>query len=1049
MRLSCVRSVVSLAAIWLAASAFGFICTAAYGQGPEWVWVSGSDYVNKLGTYGTLGVPSAANVPLPNTGASAWTDSSGNLWFFGGIGVVSSRLLNALWKFNPSTQEWTWMGGNGTSLSSPCPPDGEGECPPAAVYGTLGVPAAGNIPGGRIDGAAWTDASGNFWLFGGNGYDSAGNMGMLNDLWEFSPSSDEWTWMGGSSTLSPTPLGLLVVPGVYGTLGTPASVNIPGGRRSASSWVDSHGNFWLFGGNGVDDSENVGLLNDLWEFNPSTGQWAWMSGSDRIVPLAGSTIGGPSGVYGTLGVPAPGNFPGGREGASQWTDSSGNLWLFGGVGHDSVGTDGGLNDLWEFNPSTTEWTWMNGSSTLPSPVCSPSGTCDSYGQPGVYGTLGVPATDNTPGSRYEAASWTDADGNFWLFGGSGSDSAGNSGLLNDLWMFTASTDEWTWMGGNSTFPCTSTGTACFEPGEYGVLGISAASDIPGSRYGAISWTGGDGEMWLFGGTGYDSTGTSGYLNDLWAVGAPTSTPAISPVSGPYTGPQSVTITDSTPGALIYYTTNGSVPTVRSNLYSTPLTISQASTLKAIAIAPGDIDSALATASYTFRATPTVAVTPASTNISPGESLQVAVAVSGATGSPAATGTVILASGSYTSAPATLASGSATITIPANSLSAGTATLIATYTPGTASASIYTSATGTSSVTVSGVTPTVTVTLSSTNITAAQAVQATIVVSGGSGNAVPTGAITLTGGGYSSGAITLLGGSAAFSIPAGALSVGTDTLTATYTPDASSVATYSIATGSVSVSVVMPNPAPVISSMSPAIATAGSTAFTLTVTGSGFISGSTVYWGATALTTQFVSATQLTAQVQATDITTAGTSTITVQTPMPGGGTSNSLQFEVNSSGTTAPSFATATATVTPGASATYAVTLPSGATNVTVNCLNLPAGVTCSYSAATGLVTIASSALTPVGAYQITVVFTETLPGAATALVLLPVFLLPLLFARRRLGNGRDWLTASLGLIFIAAAVCITACGGGGSSSTPVNPTHQVTSAGVVTLTVQ
>jgi hypothetical protein len=59
------------------------------------------------------------------------------------------------------------------------------------------------------------------------------------------------------------------------------------------------------------------------------------------------------------------------------------------------------------------------------------------------------------------------------------------------------------------------------------------------------------------------------------------------------------------------------------------------------------------------------------------------------------------------------------------------------------------------------------------------------------------------------------------------------------------------------------------------------------------------------------------------------------------------------------------------------------------------------------------------------------------------------LFARRRLGNGRVWLTASLGLIFIAAAVCMTACGGGGSSSTPVNPTHQVTSAGVVTLTVQ
>ena len=72
---------------------------------------------------------------------------------------------------------------------------------------------------------------------------------------------------------------------------------------------------------------------------------------------------------------------------------------------DADGTDGDLNDLWEFNPSTNEWTWMGGSST---PCCN---------APGVYGTLGVPAPANIPGGRFAPSIWTDLNGNLWLFGG--------------------------------------------------------------------------------------------------------------------------------------------------------------------------------------------------------------------------------------------------------------------------------------------------------------------------------------------------------------------------------------------------------------------------------------------------------------------------------------------------------------------------------------------------------------------------------------------------------------------------------------------------------
>ena len=93
--------------------------------------------------------------------------------------------------------------------------------------------------------------------------------------------------------------------------------------------------------------------------------------------------------------------------------------------------------------------------------------------------------------------------------------------------------------------------------------------------------------------------------------------------------------------------------------------------------------------------PTVTVTPGAASIARSQSLQVTVAVSGGAGNPTPTGSVTLTSGSYTSSAITLASGSATVTVPAESLASGTPTLTATYTPDAASSTVYTSATGTS------------------------------------------------------------------------------------------------------------------------------------------------------------------------------------------------------------------------------------------------------------------------------------------------------------------------------------------------------------------
>jgi uncharacterized repeat protein (TIGR03803 family) len=86
------------------------------------------------------------------------------------------------------------------------------------------------------------------------------------------------------------------------------------------------------------------------------------------------------------------------------------------------------------------------------------------------------------------------------------------------------------------------------------------------------------------------------------------------------------------------------------------------------------------------------------------------------------------------------------------------------------------------------------------------------------------------------------------------------------------------------------PAPTINSISPTSAIAGGAAFTLTVNGTNFVSGSTVNFNGKARTTTFVGATQLTAAIPASDIAIAGTFNMTVTNP--GGGTSNAVSFTV-------------------------------------------------------------------------------------------------------------------------------------------------------------
>lgn len=91
-----------------------------------------------------------------------------------------------------------------------------------------------------------------------------------------------------------------------------------------------------------------------------------------------------------------------------------------------------------------------------------------------------------------------------------------------------------------------------------------------------------------------AVGSASYI-----IGTTAAPPTFSPIAGAYSATQTVTISDTTPAASIYYTLDGSTPTTSSTLYTAPLTISATTSITAIAHAAGYTDSSPATATYTI------------------------------------------------------------------------------------------------------------------------------------------------------------------------------------------------------------------------------------------------------------------------------------------------------------------------------------------------------------------------------------------------------------------------------------------------------------------
>ena len=187
--------------------------------------------------------------------------------------------------------------------------------------------------------------------------------------------------------------------------------------------------------------------------------------------------------------------PNSRWCAVSWLDNAGNAYMFGGVGNNTY------NDLWKFNG--TIWSQITNAGTPPSPRFGAVSWRDKSGNAYVFGGYndstylndlwkfnGTTWTQviisrllSAPNARFGAVSWTDNDGNAYVFGGYAYDSN-----YNDLWRFNGTT--WTQVIAN---------------GE---------SNSPAGRVLSISWTDNIGNAYVFGGYAFIN-GRYTYYNDLW------------------------------------------------------------------------------------------------------------------------------------------------------------------------------------------------------------------------------------------------------------------------------------------------------------------------------------------------------------------------------------------------------------------------------------------------------------------------------------------------------------------------------------------------------
>ncbi len=347
----------------------------------------------------------------------------------------------------------------------------------------------------------------------------------------------------------------------------------------------------------------------------------------------------------------------------------------------------------------------------------------------------------------------------------------------------------------------------------------------------------------------------------------TATPTFNPAGGTFTGAQTVTISDATSGANIYYTLDGTAPTANAAVYTVPLSIAKSTTLSAIAVASGLANSGVNSATYTIQPVlpaPTVSgLSPASANAG-GAAFTLTV-----NGTNFVSGATILWNGQALAPTTVVSATQLTATVPVN--------LIAS--PGAVNVAVSQSSgiSGVVPFTVNSVAPTITSLSPAT--TAAGGLDFPLTVNGTNFASDATVYWNSTQLATTPGTSTQL----TATVPANLITTATTaSITVRESAGTSPAATFTVTA-----------PAVTITGLNPSSVNVGSGAFSLEVDGTNFVSGATVKWNGTALNTTFGGQTKLTAAVTADLVATAGPVSITV-TEL--GGTSAAQTFTINALG---------------------------------------------------------------------------------------------------------------------------------------------------------
>ncbi len=395
----------------------------------DWVWLNGEDVGNQhshLPATRDETDENAKSYPGSRSGAGWWTDHlNGQVWMFGGRGydghlTEQAMVLTDLWMFSSKGNSWRCVNrGEITKLTHSIPPKRH-LAAMCGVHSIAIIVFGGEGSGNHILSDTWVyNVNKAAWLplaFKGNvptptarkgcahwcvhdkmivygGVDEHNNT--LSDMWQFSLKTLIWQRITPKGETKPTD----------------GTVLSPRARYGASTWRGKHWTLYMFGG----ISSKLGYFSDLWVFSLHNLTWKLIHDSQQMNrPVR----------YGTLGIGAKENCPGGRSQSASWFDLHGNLWILG--GETTLGSSlPFLPDLWQYNMQKNMWIWMQGPNTDISKLKSHPGTTANHFKSSMH----------MPSSRSSSGTWT-YRGVMYLFGGFGQDARNKTVFMNDLWILT-------------------------------------------------------------------------------------------------------------------------------------------------------------------------------------------------------------------------------------------------------------------------------------------------------------------------------------------------------------------------------------------------------------------------------------------------------------------------------------------------------------------------------------------------------------------------------------------------------------------------------------